>query len=166
MDKYFDPFVGVEEVQLPEIPEADCVDNKGQPIMQQSLTDMLINSEVLLPHGEDLLIAKVLQRSMDYQGGVIDNLDENLLLNTLIYDVEFPDGNVKKYAANVIAENFLVNCDSKGYYSSMMAFIVDHKRDGSAVRMDEKYIKPKNGQTKLRHTTVIWSFLVRTKADT
>ena len=32
-DESFDPFVGVQEVQFPVITEADCVDNKGQPIM-------------------------------------------------------------------------------------------------------------------------------------
>ena len=51
-DESFDPFVGVQEVQLPVIPEVDCVDNKGQPILQQSLTYTLINNEVLLSHGE------------------------------------------------------------------------------------------------------------------
>ena len=51
-DESFDPFVGVKEVQLPVIPEDDCVDNKGHPILQQSLTDTLINNEVLIPHGE------------------------------------------------------------------------------------------------------------------
>ena len=51
-DESFDPFAGVQEVQLPVIPEADCVDNKGQPILQQSFTYTLINNEVILPHGE------------------------------------------------------------------------------------------------------------------
>ena len=45
----------------------------------------------------------------------------------------------------------------------MMACILDHKRDGSALRMNAKYINSKNGQIKLRQTTVSWSFLVRMK---
>ena len=72
------------------------------------MTDTLINNEVLLPHREELLIAKVLRRSVDEQGKVIGSPDENPILKTLIYDVEFPDGNIKKYSANVIAENVLV----------------------------------------------------------
>ena len=47
-----------------------------------------------------------------------------------------------------------------------MVCILDHKRDGSALRMNEKYIKSKNGQMKLRQTTVGWSFLVRMKDGT
>ena len=97
----------MQEFQLPVIPEAGCVDNKGHPILQQSLIYTLINNEVLLTHGEELLIAKVLRRSVDKQGKVIGSSDENPILNTLIYDVEFPKGNIKKYSANVIAEMFL-----------------------------------------------------------
>ena len=121
-DDSFDVFIGAQEVQLPVIPEADCVDNKGQPILQQSLTDTLINNEVLIPHGEELLIAKVLRQSVNKQGKGIGNTDDNPILNTLIYDVEFPEGNIKKYSANVIAEIFLLNCDSEGYYSSIIAW--------------------------------------------
>ena len=47
-----------------------------------------------------------------------------------------------------------------------MAFILDHKRDGSALRMNKKYIKSKNGQMKLRQTKVGWSFLVIMKDGT
>jgi len=49
-------------------PEADCVDATGKPILQQLVTYTLINSEFLLPHGEDLQMAKVLGRTLDKQG--------------------------------------------------------------------------------------------------
>ena len=164
-DDTFDPYAGVEEPHI-EVPEADCVDATGKPILQQSLADTLINTEVLLPHGEDLQMATVLRQSMDKSGKVIGNANDNPLLNTLVYDVEFPDGNIKKYAANIIAENVLTNCDSEGHYSTQMSCIVDHKRDGSAVSMEHKYIKSKNGQSKLRQTTVGWSFQIKWKDGT
>ena len=164
-DETFDPFTGVEEPHI-EVPEADCVDATGKPILQQSLADTLIHSEVLLSHGEDFQMAKVLRRSVNPEGRVIGNTNDNPLLNTLMYDVEFPDGNIKKYAANIIAENVLVNCDSEGFYSSQMSCIVDHKCDGSAVPMEQKYIKSKNGQMKLRQTTVGWSFNIKWKDGT
>ena len=83
-----------------------------------------------------------------------------------MYDVEFPDGNIKKYAANIIAENILVNCDSEGHYSSQMSCIVDHKCDGTAVKMEDKFIKSKNGQMKLRQTTIGWNFHIKWKDGT
>ena len=161
----FDPYFGVVEPEDP-IPEADCVDAAGKPLLQQSYTDTLIHSEVLLPHGEDLQMAKVLGRTLDKQGRVIGNPNDNPLLNTLMYDVEFPDGNIKKYAANIIAENVLVNCDSEGNYSNLMSCIISHKKDGSAVSSENGYIKSKNGNMRLRQTTVGWSFHIKWKDGT
>jgi len=66
------------------------------------------------------------------------------LLNTLIYDVEFPDGNIKKYAANIIAENELANYDSEGHYSNFMSCIGGHKCDGSAMKPGDAYTKTKS----------------------
>ena len=130
-DDYFDPLVGVEEFQLPVIPDTDCVDSNGKPLLQQLLTDMFIHKEILLPHGEELLMAKILSRSMDDQGRVLGKYRQNHPLSTLIYDVEFSDGNIKQYSTNMISENILVSYYSDGYYSSMMSCIVDHKCDAS-----------------------------------
>ena len=111
-------------------------------------------------------MAKVLGRTLDKQGRVIGNPNDNPLLNTLMYDVEFPDGNIKKYAANIIAENVLVNCDSEGNYSNLMSCIVGHKKDGSALSSEDGYIKSKNGNMRLRQTTVGWSFHIKWKDGT
>ena len=48
-------------------------------------------------------MAKVMRKSVDKNSQVIGTHNKNPLLNTLVYDVEFPDGDVKKYAANLIA---------------------------------------------------------------
>ena len=50
----------------------------------------------------------------------------NPFLNSIIYDVEFPDGQVKEYAANIIAENMLTQVDSDGMSTTLMEAIVDH----------------------------------------
>lgn len=81
------------------------------------MTDTLIDAKVMFPQGEDdTQMAKVIGCSIDAKGQVIGQWNENKLLNTLVYDVEFPDGNVKKYEANVIAENVLNQCDIDGHY--------------------------------------------------
>ena len=88
---------------------------------------------------------KVLRCLMDKMGKVVGEPHENPLLNTLIYDVEFPDGNIKKYAANIIAENVLVNFDSEGHCSSQMSCIVGHNCGGTTVKIEDKFSKSKNG---------------------
>ena len=75
------------------------------------------------------------------QGKLIGSANKNLILNTLIYDVEFPGGNINKYSENVIVQNVLLNCDSEGYYSSMMACVLYHKWDDYALRMKKNQIK-------------------------
>ena len=63
---------------------------------------------------------------MDKSLGTYDN---NPYLNSIIYDVEFPYGQVKVYAANIIAENMLTEVDSDGKSTTLMEAIVDHRRD-------------------------------------
>ena len=152
------------------MPEADIVDNAGRPICQQSMTDLLVNAEVLLPQGEELQLAKVVGQSFDANGKVIGRFDENPLLNSLVYDVRFPDGTVKEYAANVIAGNVLSQSDSDGHFSSELSQIVDHKRDGTAVPKSQKYFVTKKGkwrgQKKRRQTTQGWQMLVEWRDGT
>jgi len=66
---------------------------------------MLNYAEVLLPQGENMQSAKVQGRSKDLDWNTIGSFADNPLLNSIIYDVEFPDGAIKQYAANTIAES-------------------------------------------------------------
>ena len=50
-------------------------------------------------------VAKVALRILDEDVKLVGTYSDNPMLNTLIYDMEFPDGSTKPYAANIIAEN-------------------------------------------------------------
>ena len=76
----------------------------NQPLHESSLTDQLINAEVLLPQGEVLRMAKVIKRNIGPDGTLIGTPHENSMLINALYDVQFPDGSVKPYSANIIAE--------------------------------------------------------------
>ncbi len=90
------------------IPDADAaVDATGKPITTNSICDALINCEVLLPQGESTQLARVVRRSLNDNGLHVGKYDDNPILNTAIYDVEFPDGTTKEFGANIIAENIL-----------------------------------------------------------
>ena len=47
------PFFDLDDVEPILIPEADCVDANGKPILANLLTDVLISAEVLFPQGEE-----------------------------------------------------------------------------------------------------------------
>ena len=46
----------------------------------------------------------------------------------VIADVEFPDGTRRDYSANVIAENILTQVDSDGFSIAVMEGIIDYRQ--------------------------------------
>eukprot|EP00957_Ditylum_brightwellii_P098413 7497978-Ditylum_brightwellii.AAC.1 len=60
--------------------------------------DLLLNVEVSLQLGEDVRVGKVTQRASRPDGTVTGTYDNNPIMNTMIYNVEFPDGQVHEYA--------------------------------------------------------------------
>ncbi len=52
-----------------------------------------------------------MKRTVDENGCMIGTYNDNPLLNTMVYDCEFPDGTTKECAANIIAENIYNNVD-------------------------------------------------------
>ena len=67
----------------------------------------------------------VTKRAIGPDGKTGGKYDDNPFLNSMIYEVEFPDGQVKEYAANVIAENMLTQVDAEGYLTMMLKNIID-----------------------------------------
>ena len=150
---------------MPEV--EDIVDSTGKLLDQQPAYDKLINAEVLLQLGDSMMMGKVKGRSLGDNGRVMGSYDDNPLLNSIIYDVEFPDGQIKEYAANILAENMLSQVDSDGHSMLLMKGIIDHRKDAaSAVPMNDKYLVTRTGQRRLRKTTKGWDFLVAWKDGT
>ena len=67
----------------------------------------LSTTESQLQLGEEMVTGKVTQRTIGPDGQVTGTYDNNTYLNPIINDVDFPAGQVKEYAANIIAENML-----------------------------------------------------------
>jgi hypothetical protein len=151
--------------QIPEV--EDIVDANGRLLCQQPVYDKIIHAEVLLQHGERVQTGKVIQRSIGAEGTVLGSYDDNPFLNSIIYDVEFDDGTVKEYSANVIAENILSQVDSDGISKTMMEAVIDHKKNKStAISKTDMYVVTKRGQRKLRKTTCGWKLLIKWKDET
>ena len=140
--------------------EEDPVDNDGLSMFEKPVTDHLIHAEVVMPKGENNLLAKVIGRSKAEDGNTIGTYDENLMLNTLVHDVQFPDGTVKEYSANVIAENLYSQVDSNGHSHTLLESILDYKKDKSAVDKADLYVTTKSGRRRMRKSTAGWKLLV------
>ena len=64
----------------------------------------------------------------------------NPILDMRTYEVEFPDGQIAKYSANIIAENMYAQCDTEGDQYLMPKEIVDWKKDASATSPADMYV--------------------------
>ena len=111
-------------------------------------------------------MAKVVRQAIDPDGRLVGTFDENPVLNSMLYNVEFPDGVTKQYVANIIAENVLYQVDSTGRHSHVLEAIVDYQKTDAAVLKDDAFIVTKRGQQKLRQTTIGWQFEVAWKDGT
>jgi hypothetical protein len=132
----------------------------GKLIIQQPPAyDKLINAEVQLQMGDKMMTAKVIKRSIRPDGYTAGEYNDNPMLNSIVYDVEFPDGQVKEYS-----ENMLTNANNDGFTSLLMDAIIDHRKNGAtALNKADAYIITQRGQKKMRKTTCGWKLLVKWK---
>ena len=152
-----------DETKPHTMPENDiCLDN-----FNVSLTDSLINAEVLLHRGEagdgPLVKARVVRHLTDENGNLVGQANRNINLNTLMYEVEFMDGERAPYAANVIVQEIYSSVDPEGRRDLIIEEIVDYSRDPKyAVKKGDEFFHSK-GRKHRRRTTSGWKLLARCK---
>ena len=137
----------------------------GKYINHQSLDDLMINSYVLIPDEEMQQTAKVICRTINSNGNIIVTFYEKPVLNSLVYDVDFPDGAVKHYASNIIAENLSSQIESSEKYRQALDKIVLHSKLVNVVSMKDTYVTNNKEFQKLSQTTIGWEFLIEWKDD-
>ena len=109
-----------------EVPDVNAVTPEYQ--------DDYIGAKVSLPVGGMQLTGKVKKRAHDEDGELYGSQNVNPILDTRVYEIEYPDGKVQEYAANVIVENMYAQCDVDGNQYLLLGAIIDHKADGNAVK--------------------------------
>ena len=126
------------------LPEADDVTDPN----------LLLDAEVILSKkGIEKQVARVMNRTKDKDSNLIGTYNPDPILNTIVYDVMFPDGSVSKYAANLIAENIYSQVDEEGHRYQLLDHISNHSKDYIAVRYSEARIVSKNGRRNRKSTT-------------
>ena len=124
----------------------DPVDGDTNQLLDQNPAyDLLIHSEVVLPHRDKLRNAKILCRLLDPTGWSVGTYHKNPILNTLLYDVEFPDREVKEYSANVIAEKLISQADDEGFTLTVFDGILEHTKYDSAIEKKDLYFRTHSG---------------------
>ena len=148
--------------QVDEPADADAMMPEADDYTPEAY-DEYLTAEVLLPSMGTVTKAKVTGRKRDADGNPIGKRHSNPILDTREYEVEFPDGATDVFTANIIAENLYAQVDDEGNSYSIFSEIIDHKKNGSAVTMDDAYVATKNGVLRRRRTTKGWKLLVSWK---
>ncbi|GFH50430.1 hypothetical protein CTEN210_06904 [Chaetoceros tenuissimus] len=128
---YYDAFddpVEDDESQLPygEEQHEDVIDRYLEAL------DNYINSEVIMPDKDGTaVLTKVKGRKRDAAGNPVGEANENPILDTRVYELEFPDGRIEEYAVNMIAENLFEQADEDGWDSGIIEEFLDIRKDAS-----------------------------------
>ena len=71
---------------------------------------------------------KVVSRSKDKNCEIKGSHEPYTVLNTLIYNIKFPNGNVKEHSHNFIAKNMHDQAHNDGHATQILDAIVDQER--------------------------------------
>ena len=150
----FEPYEDDEEAE-PTMPEADDMDHDAY--------DKYISARLILPDSEGIAQSgRVKRRKRDEDGKLIGKSNANPILDTSLYEVEFEDGRVGTYAANIIAENIYEQVDDEGFTYTLFDAIVDHLKGDDAVPADEGFTEFR-GRKYPKRTTRGWKLCVQWK---
>ena len=122
-----------------------------------------MKNQVYLPQGDSMQVSKFAQRILDEYGKLVGTYFENLMLNTLMYDVDLPDGATKPYAANMIAEKIHNSVDLDRHRSRTFGEIMNYFKTANTVTIDDATAVVRNGRRYRRKTTTGWNILIGMK---
>ena len=130
----------------------------------ETLDDTYLNMEVALPRDSDgPEYAKVTKRLRDANGIPIGTANDNPILDTRLYEVEYLDGYKTSLTANTIAENLFSQVDEEGNRHVLFDAVIDHRVDGSELQQDDAFIISANGGRRRKSTTKGWEILLQWK---
>jgi hypothetical protein len=123
-----------------------------------------LNMELAIPRDSDgPEFAQVTKHLKDKDGLPIGRANNNPILDTRMYKVEYPDGHKASLAANAIAENMFAQVDDEGNWHVLFEEIIDDRTDGMEVKQQDAFLPTRNGNKCRRETTKGWEILIQWK---
>ena len=103
------------------------------------------------------MLVKVKKRKRDPDGNLSGTPNQNTILDTRVYKLEFPDGRLEEYAVNIIAENLLNQADNDVWDTGFLEEFIDIRKDPDvSIPISKGYIASQSGQRKAVITTKGW----------
>ena len=126
--------------------------------------DNYINTELALDGGGDQPEYARVKKGLKYnQGQPIVIAVDNPILDTRMYEVEYQDGHMAALAANLIAENLVVQVDEEGNRSVLFDEIVDVRKDGTQVLKQDAFVTTSSETQRWFKTTKGWEVNLKWK---
>ena len=103
------------------------------------------------------------EHKRDHKGNTIGRANDNSILDSREYNVQFDDVGVSELTANMIAESMYAMCDENGDHILLFDLIIDHrKHDNAMTRTDQKFVDSR-GKQQYKHSTKGWDVCVQWK---
>ena len=126
--------------------------------------DKYLTAELILDVGTNgERRGRVIKRARGLNGEPIGRAHTNPLFDTREYEVEFTDGALERYTANVIAENMFAQVDDEGIRHELLDEIVNYRKDETAIPIEDGFTIGKNGNRHAKVTTRGWEILIKLK---
>ena len=117
--------------------------------------DEYVHALVMLPRGSQMTCGTVKVRKQDLDDNPIGCQSDNPILDTRLYDIEFPDGKVTPLMANTIVQAMYTQSNVDGNEYLLLKSFVDVQKVPTAISLD-KQKSIHNGREYMRHTTLGW----------
>lgn len=132
---YYDAFndpIEDDEIQLPYREEVHKAELENVDNRYLEALDNYINAEVILPEKDgSAVLTKVKGRKRDAAGNPVGKANKNPILDTRVYQLQFPDCRVEEYAVIMIAENLFEQADEDGWDRCIIEEFLDICKDDS-----------------------------------
>ena len=83
-----------------------------EPKVTPEWGDQYVNAELLFSRGDKMTRGQVICQKHDADCNLIGRSNKNPILDTHLYEVEFPGGEMTELAPNIIAESMYAHCDA------------------------------------------------------
>jgi hypothetical protein len=125
--------------------------------------DNYLSAELMLPKGTVMVKGRMAARKRDRDGNPVGRANDNPILDTRSYIVNFFDGNQTELTANMIAESLYSKCDPNGNQYVLLEEIVDHQCLPAAIKQSDQRIVRADEKTYLKHSTIGWQLCCQWK---
>ncbi len=125
--------------------------------------DNYVGVDLLFPNGGTMTRGRVTARKRDSDGNPKGSSNDNPILDTCEYTVEFDDGDVSKLTANLIAESMYAQCDPDGNQYVLLDSLNDYRRLDTTLKLSDQTVVRNDNRTYKKRNTIGWQICCQWK---